>query len=63
MKRRFVLAALPAVLLLAAAAPKRKPLPEPPLPDSVDVALTTELGTIVVELERSVMFLRKPGTN
>ncbi|MDE2562243.1 MAG: peptidylprolyl isomerase [Sphingomonadales bacterium] len=51
MKRRFVLAALPAVLLLAAAAPKRKPLPEPPLPDSVDVALTTELGTIVVELD------------
>lgn len=51
MKRRFVLAALPAVLLLAAAAPKKAPLPEAPLPDTVDVALTTELGTIVVELD------------
>lgn len=51
MKRRFVLAALPAVLLLVAAAPRKKPLPEAPLPDRVDVALTTQLGAIVVELD------------
>lgn len=51
MKRRFVLAALPAVLVLAAAAPKPRPKPEAPLPDTVNVALTTQLGTIVVELD------------
>lgn len=52
MKRRFVLVALPVALMLSAAgAPKKQPPPEQPLPDTVDVALTTELGTIVVELD------------
>ncbi|WP_338465840.1 peptidylprolyl isomerase [Novosphingobium sp. ZN18A2] len=53
MKRRFVLAALPLAALLAGAAP-RSPASEPsaaPLPDTVDVALNTGKGTIVVELD------------
>lgn len=58
MKRRFVLSALPAMLLAltGATAPKKKgkappaPPPPPPLGDTVQVELETELGTIVVEL-------------
>ncbi len=55
MKRRFVLAALPAMLLaLTGAAKPRKPAPKPappaPLGDVVRVEIVTELGTIVADL-------------
>jgi peptidyl-prolyl cis-trans isomerase A (cyclophilin A) len=55
MKRRFVLAALPAVLitLTGAAKPKKKTAPTPPLaplPDVVRVEMVTELGTITIDL-------------
>lgn len=59
MKRRFALFALPALVLLTAAAPPRKapprPAPKPPvsapLGDVVRVAMVTTLGTIEVELD------------
>jgi peptidyl-prolyl cis-trans isomerase A (cyclophilin A) len=57
MKRRFVLIALPAVLLALIGAGKSKPkaaaksLLLPPLGDTVLVELVTEQGTIVVELD------------
>ena len=58
MNRRFVLLALPALALLAAAAPpKAKPRPAPkppvaaPLGDTVKVAMVTTLGTIELELD------------
>ncbi|MBS3927568.1 MAG: peptidylprolyl isomerase [Sphingomonadales bacterium] len=58
MKRRFVLSALPAMLLALSGAAKPKPKvkappappPPPPLGDTVQVELVTELGSIVVEL-------------
>jgi peptidyl-prolyl cis-trans isomerase A (cyclophilin A) len=55
MKRRFVLAALPAALiaLTGATKPKRKAAPAAPLaplPDVVRVELVTELGTITADL-------------
>ncbi len=55
MKRRFVLAALPAALLTltGAAKPKRKAAPAAPptpLPDVVRVEFVTELGTITADL-------------
>ena len=54
--RRLVLAALPALLLLTAAAPARRARPAPPpaplvLPDTVRVAMVTELGTIEIDLD------------
>lgn len=59
MKRRFALLALPALVLLTAAAPPRKaparPAPKPPVAvpmgDVVRVAMVTTLGTIEVELD------------
>ncbi|MDF8332079.1 peptidylprolyl isomerase [Novosphingobium cyanobacteriorum] len=60
MNRRFVLAAaLPALLALtqafpATAAPRKPPMPAPkpiPLADTVRVTMTTELGTIELELD------------
>jgi len=55
MHRRFVLAALPLAMLLAAAAPKsRNPartLPPPPLAAVERVAIVTELGTIELALD------------
>jgi peptidyl-prolyl cis-trans isomerase A (cyclophilin A) len=56
MNRRLVLAALPALLLLTAAAPARRARPAPPpaplvLPDTVRVAMVTELGTIEIDLD------------
>ena len=57
MKRRFVLAALPAILfaLTGAGKPKTKAaakvLPLPPLGDTVLVELVTDFGPIVVELD------------
>ena len=57
MKRRFVLAALPAVLLALTGASKSKQkagakiAPPPPLGDTVLVELVTDQGTIVVELD------------
>lgn len=60
MKRRFALLALPALVLLAAAAPPRgkaqpRPAPRPPaaapLGDVVRVAMVTTLGTIELELD------------
>ena len=57
MKRRFVLAAVPAMLLALTGAGrlKQKPAaklpPPPPLGDSVLVELITEHGTIIVELD------------
>lgn len=55
MKRRFVLAALPAALiaLTGATKPKKKPAPAAPalpLPDVVRVEFVTELGTITADL-------------
>ncbi|MFM5954148.1 MAG: peptidylprolyl isomerase [Novosphingobium sp.] len=57
MKRRFVLAALPAMLITLTAATKARPKkaapppPPAPLPDMVRVELVTELGTITVDLD------------
>ncbi|MGE3693119.1 MAG: peptidylprolyl isomerase [Novosphingobium sp.] len=52
MNRRFVLTALPILLALTAAAPARRPAPPPaPLPDLVRVAMVTEMGTIMLELD------------
>ena len=53
MKRRFVLAALPATLLALTAASKAKkaPPPPPPLGDTVLVEMITEQGTIMLELD------------
>ena len=62
MNRRFALLAIPAVFVLAAAAPPKKPVakrpvattpapPPAPLGDTVKVALVTELGTIELELD------------
>ncbi len=59
MKRRFVLAALPAALLALSGAAKPKPKvkaappppPPPPLGDTVQVELVTTLGSIIVELD------------
>lgn len=62
MNRRFALLAIPALFVLAAAAPPKKlvakrptatkPAPPPaPLGDLVKVALVTELGTIELELD------------
>lgn len=50
MNRRLILAALPLLLALTAAAPRRTPAP-PPLPDTVRVAINTEMGTIEVDLD------------
>lgn len=56
MKRRFVLAALPAMLFtLTAAGKPRKPAPRPapppaPLGDVVRIEIVTELGTITADL-------------
>ncbi len=52
MNRRFVLAALPLIFLLTAAAPPKKPAAPPaPLPDLVKIVLATELGPIELELD------------
>lgn len=55
MNRRFALAAVPLVLALTAAAPpQRRARPVPPpvvLPDTVRVAMVTELGTIEIDLD------------
>lgn len=52
MNRRFVFAALPFLLALGAAAPARRAPPPPAaLPDLVRVAMNTELGAIVLELD------------
>lgn len=56
MHRRFVLAALPLAVLLAAAAPKPRarpasPPPPPPLAAVERVAIVTELGTIELALD------------
>lgn len=54
MKRRFVLSALPAMLIaLTGATRARKPVPKPapqPLGDVVRVEIVTELGTITADL-------------
>jgi peptidyl-prolyl cis-trans isomerase A (cyclophilin A) len=52
MNRRVLLAALPLLLALTAAAPAKKPaIPPAPLPDLVKIVLTTELGPIELELD------------
>lgn len=52
MNRRLALAALPAVLLLCAAAPAQRRAPPPaPLTDTMQLAMTTEAGRIVIELD------------
>ncbi len=52
MTRRFVLAALPLMLALTAAAPPRRAAAPPaPLPDIVRVAMVTEQGTIEIDLD------------
>lgn len=59
MNRRFALLAIPALFVLAAASPPKKPVvkrpvaakPAPPLGDTVRIALVTELGTIELELD------------
>jgi peptidyl-prolyl cis-trans isomerase A (cyclophilin A) len=55
MNRRFVLAALPLLFALTAAAPAKKhaaPTPSPPpLGDTVRVAMVTDLGTIELDLD------------
>ena len=55
MKRRFVLSALPAMLLVLSGAVKPKPRaakapPLPPLGDLVLVEMVTEFGPILLEL-------------
>lgn len=50
MQRRFALLALPALLALTAAAPAARRAPAP-LPNVVRVALTTEKGAIVLDLD------------
>lgn len=50
MKRRFALLAVPALLVLAAAAPTAT-RSAAPLPDTVRVALTTEKGVITVDVD------------
>lgn len=57
MDRRFALLAAPLALVLLAAAPHRlahraaPPVPDKPLPDAVQVTLSTTLGPIVVEVD------------
>lgn len=52
MNRRFVLLALPLSLALATAAPaQRRAAPPEVLPDSLQLAMTTEAGRIVIELD------------
>lgn len=53
MKRRFVLLAVPLLFTLLAGATPPRPAraPETPVPDSAIVVLTTELGTITIELD------------
>ena len=51
MKRRFVLAALPATLLALTGASKTKKAPPPPLGDTLLVEMITEQGIIVLELD------------
>ncbi len=52
MKRRFVLAALPATLVALTSATKtKKALPLPPLGDTVLVEMITAQGTILLELD------------
>jgi peptidyl-prolyl cis-trans isomerase A (cyclophilin A) len=51
MNRRFVLATLPLLLALTAAAAPKKASAPAPLPDLVKVVLTTELGPIELELD------------
>jgi peptidyl-prolyl cis-trans isomerase A (cyclophilin A) len=56
MNRRFLLAALPALALLLAAAPHKRPRPLPapapiPLTDSVHVLVETQLGPIELDLD------------
>lgn len=50
MQRRFALVAAPLLFTLVAAAPKRAVAPAP-LPDIVQVAMTTEKGVITLELD------------
>ncbi len=54
MKRRFVLSALPSMLLMLTGAAKKKPIPKAPPPeplgDVVRIELVTELGTITADL-------------
>jgi peptidyl-prolyl cis-trans isomerase A (cyclophilin A) len=51
MNRRIALAALPLMLALTAAKPAPRAAAPAPLPDVVRVAITTELGTIAVDLD------------
>ncbi len=54
MNRRHLFAALPALALLLAASPHRRPRPVPPpipLADTVQVMIETELGLIELELD------------
>lgn len=51
MNRRLVLAALPLMLALTAAKPAPRPAAPVPLPDIVRVAMVTEQGTIVLDLD------------
>lgn len=53
MKRRFVLSALPAMLIALTGAAKKKkaPPPPPPLGDLVQVEIVTAHGTIALELD------------
>lgn len=52
MQRRFVLIAALFLFALSAAAPRKAPPPVPaPLPDTVEVEMTTDLGTIVIALD------------
>lgn len=51
MNPRLALAALPVMLALTAAAPRRLPVAPPPLPDIVRIAMVTEQGTITVDLD------------
>ena len=51
MNRRLALAALPFALALTAAKPAPRAAAPAPLPDVVRVAMTTELGTITLDLD------------